>query len=70
MHIHFARSKNPQCSKEWRKIKVMIVQAMSLLVEQVEWDPVLLHNISSQVEHMHMIYIVYPCIYHVYTWYV
>ncbi len=31
---------------------------------------VLLSNISSPVEHMHMIYIVYPCKHHVYTWYI
>ncbi len=45
---------------------------MSLLVEPVEWDPqaVLLRNISRQVEHKHMIYHVYPCIYMVYTWYI
>jgi hypothetical protein len=60
LHVHFAR--NPKYSQEWRK--------MSLLVEQVERDPVLLRNISRQVEHMHMIYIVYLCKYHVYTWYI
>jgi hypothetical protein len=43
---------------------------MSLLVEPVEWEPVLLYNISRQVEHKHMIYHVYPCIYMVYTWYI
>ncbi len=58
--LHFAR--NPKYSQEWRK--------MSLLVEQVEWDPVLHRNISRPVEHMYIIYIVYPCKYHVYTWYI
>ncbi len=57
LHVHFAR--NPKYSQEWRK--------MSLLVEQVEWDPVLHRNISRPVEHMYMIYIDYPCKYHVYT---
>jgi hypothetical protein len=47
LHVHFAR--NPKYSQEWRK--------MSLLVEQVEWNPVLLRNIIRLVEHMHMIYI-------------
>jgi hypothetical protein len=56
--LHFAR--NPKYSQEWRK--------MSLLVEQVEWDPVLHRNISRPVEHMYIIYIVYLCKYHVYTW--
>jgi hypothetical protein len=60
LHVHFAR--NPKYSQEWRK--------MSLLVEQVEWDPVLHRNISRPVEHMYIIYIEYPCKYHVYTWYI
>ncbi len=58
--LHFAR--NPKYSQEWRK--------MSLLVEQVKWDPVLHRNISRPVEHMYIIYIEYPCKYHVYTWYI
>jgi hypothetical protein len=60
LHVHFAM--NPKYSQEWRK--------MSLLVEQVEWDPVLHRNISRPVEHMYIIYIEYPCKYHVYTWYI
>ena len=32
--------------------------------------PVLHSNISRPVEHMYMIYIEYPCEYHVYAWYI
>ncbi len=54
----------PNVSKNVKRLKLWFVQAMWLLVEPVEWDPVLLRNISRQVEHMHMIYIVvYPCIF-------
>ncbi len=32
--------------------------------------PVLHRNISRPVEHMYIIYIEYPCKYHVYAWYI
>ena len=63
-----ARIPNVRRNVEW--LKLWFIQAMPLLVEPVEWDPVLLRNISRQVEHMHMICIVFPCIYRVYAWYI